>query len=105
MSDRSIPPRRTGPLSGTGKLPSESQANPFVVRMDPSGDEGTAQFYFGDETVSKELTSRLKARGGLVAQSATGIPQHLHRAINDVLAFIYELDQAFPNRGKKMNKS
>jgi type III secretion system FlhB-like substrate exporter len=47
-----------------------------------------------------ELTRRVP-QSGITAEAAGGIPPQLHQAVNEVLAFIYELDQQVERKGRK----
>ena len=111
-------PNGTGRLGGTGKLP-QGGANPpsnagnprplravpdpqpqdgaFVVRLDPSSQPG--EFNFQIEQPAE--LSRKVPQSGLTAEAAGGIPPQLHEAVNQVLAFIYELDQTAERKGRK----
>jgi hypothetical protein len=99
MDDRFKRPRNgTGRLNGTGKLPNHgAQENPFMVRLDPSSPPG--EFNFMVEQPA-ELTRRVP-QSGITAEAAGGIPPQLHQAVNEVLAFIYELDQQVERKGRK----
>lgn len=119
MDDRfKRPPNGTGRLSGTGKLPQGGaqgprkgqnprpihavpdqpiQENPFMVRLDPSSQPG--EFNFTIEQPAE--LSRKVPQSGLTAEATGGIPPQLHQAVNEVLAFIYELDQQVERKGRK----
>lgn len=104
MDDR--PKRRpnTGRLNpGTSKLPQRPagspQDRPVVVRLDPKAKTGEFNFVIeGDQ----ELTGKVP-QGGLVADSEGAIPPQLYKAVDEVLGFIYQLDQQFEN-GRKPKK-
>lgn len=108
-------PNGTGRLGGTGKLPQNgasnprnprpiqavpdqpAQENPFMVRLDPSSQPG--EFNFTIEQPAE--LSRKVPQSGITAEAAGGIPPQLHQAVNEVLAFIYELDQQVERKGRK----
>ena len=88
----------------TGKLPprqlpaeQNAQEQPFMVRLDPNSKPG--EFNFMVES-PQELSARVPA-SGLTAEASGGIPPQLHAAVDEVLGFIYELDQHFERKGKK----
>lgn len=88
---------------GTSKLPqrppASPQERPVVVRLDPKAKTGEFNFVIeGDE----ELTGKVP-QSGLVADSEGVIPPQLYKAVDEVLGFIYQLDQQFEN-GRKPRK-
>jgi hypothetical protein len=100
---RPQPNRNTGPLNrkpaGRGAEPSNPQERPFVVRLDPQGKPGEFNFIIGDP---QELAGRVPA-AGLVADASGAIPPQLYKAVDEVLGFIYGLDQQ-AERSKKPRK-
>lgn len=93
---------------GTAKLPpqpqrnagfdmGEAQASPFAVRLDPNGKPG--EFNFVIE--SPEVTLTIPSAHVMEAEASGGIPPVLFRAVDEILGFIYGLDQQFENNGRK----
>lgn len=97
MDDR--PKRR----AGTSRLPQRPsrppQDRPMVVRLDPKAKTGEFSFVIEGE---QELVGRVP-QGGLVAESEGTIPPQLYKAVDEVLGFIYQLDQQIEN-GRKPRK-
>jgi hypothetical protein len=97
----------TGRLSGNGKGPNprpiralpdpQPQENPFAVRLDPSSQPGEFNFVID---APNEMVRQVP-QSGLTAEATGGIPPQLHPAVNEVLAFIYELDQQAERKGRK----
>jgi hypothetical protein len=118
MSDQQRPPRpqrklkpatpgnAITPFNRTGKLPPlpaetpAPQADPFAVRLDPSGKPGEFNFVIESPT----LVSRVPQADGLEAEASGTIPPVLYKAVDEVLGFIYALDQQFENPGRKPKK-
>ena len=44
---------------------------------------------------------RVPAAEGLVAEASGGIPPQLYKAVDEVLGFIYGLDQQFETQGRR----
>jgi hypothetical protein len=113
MDDRSKRrPNGTGRLGGAGKPNQPNGQNPrpmralpdadpqdsaFMVRLDPSSQPGEFNFVID----SPQEVTRKVPQSGITAEASGGIPPQLHPAVNDILGFIYELDQAFERKGKK----
>lgn len=74
---------------------SEPQAKPFLVRLDPQSKPGEFNFVVDSEGT---LEGRVP-HAGISAEAAGGIPPQLYRAVDEVLGFIYRLDQ--PTDGRK----
>lgn len=83
---------------GTGSL--GSQAQPFVVRLDPSSAPGDFNFVIDGPT---DLT-RSVPQAGLTAEASGSIPPQLVMAVDEVLGFIYGLDQQAEQGRRKGRK-
>lgn len=112
------PFNRTGKLpnlpGGTSKLPRlperqestafdetpASQGAQFLVRLDPNA--GPGEFNFMIE--GPELTAKVAAAHVMEAEASGGIPPVLYKAVDEVLGFIYGLDQQFENQGRRPRK-
>lgn len=97
------PKRNTGPLNspqqrGTGSL--GSQAQPFVVRLDPSSAPGDFNFMIDGPT---EVTRNVP-QAGLTAEASGSIPPQLVKAVDEILGFIYGLDQQAEQTRRKGRK-
>lgn len=86
--------QRPAPKVGSQGLP--AQEKPFVVRLDPSAAPGEFNFIVdGPEALSKTVPAQ-----GLSADASGSIPPELYRAVDEVMAFIYNLDQQFESKRK-----
>jgi hypothetical protein len=85
-----LPPRPSqapSPSGGTGSLGSQGQ--PFVVRLDPTSAPGDFNFVIdGPAEVSRRVPE-----AGLTADVSGAIPPQLYKAVDEILGFIYGLDQ------------
>lgn len=86
------PPRKPPqpPASDAGASP-----NPFLVRLDPNANPGEFNFVIEGPSAN----GRPPANAGLTAEASGGIPPQLYRAVDEVLGFIYGLDQQAGQRG------
>jgi hypothetical protein len=98
------------PFNRTGKLPAlpakidheapMPQASPFMVRLDPSGRPGEFNFVIdGPEAIAKVPAAHV-----MEAEASGGIPPVLYQAVDEVLGFIYGLDQQFETQGRRPRK-
>jgi hypothetical protein len=98
------------PFNRTGKLPAlpakmnfeeaTVQASPFMVRLDPNGRPGEFNFVIdGPEAIAKVPAAHV-----MEAEASGGIPPVLYQAVDEVLGFIYGLDQQFENQGRRPRK-
>jgi hypothetical protein len=90
------------PFNRTGKLPPlpetpAPQADPFSVRLDPNGKPGEFNFVID----SPALVARIPQADVMEAEASGAIPPVLYKAVDEVLGFIYALDQQFETRKKK----
>ncbi|HEY9720769.1 MAG TPA: hypothetical protein V6D47_02080 [Oscillatoriaceae cyanobacterium] len=95
MDDRPKRPRRRPPSPRPDS--GEPQAKPFLVRLDPQSKPGEFNFVVDTEGT---LEGRVP-HAGLVAEASGGIPPQLYRAVDEVLGFIYRLDQPSEGRPKR----
>lgn len=111
---RKLKPNQPGnaitPFNRTGKLPplpstplpetSAPQADPFSVRLDPNGKPG--EFNFVIE--APHMVSRIPQADVMEAEASGAIPPVLYKAVDEILGFIYALDQQFENPGRRPKK-
>jgi hypothetical protein len=88
--------RRQPPRQEPAQNPSSPQERPFVVRLDPQAKAGEFNFVIS----GPEAEGRVP-QAGLVAEASGGIPPQLFKAVDEVLGFIYGLDQQFESRGRR----
>ena len=94
------------PRGGTGKLPpigpveTPPQGSPFAVRLDPNAKPG--EFNFVIE--SPEAVARVPAAAVMEADASNPIPPVLYKAVDEVLGFIYGLDNQFESQGRRPRK-
>jgi hypothetical protein len=93
------------PFNRTGKLPQlpetpAPQADPFSVRLDPNGKPG--EFNFVIE--APQMVSRIPQADVMEAEASGAIPPVLYKAVDEVLGFIYALDQQLENPGRRPKK-
>ena len=102
------------PFNRTGKLPSlpqaggtrelpelpDAQASPFMVRLDPNAKPGEFNFVID----GPEVIAKVAAASAMEAEASGYIPPQLFKAVDEVLGFIYGLDQQFENQGRRPKK-
>jgi hypothetical protein len=97
LNRRQLPRQGAG---GNGETGPSAQERPFVVRLDPQGKPGEFNFVIdGPEALNGRVP-----QAGLIAEASGGIPPQLFKAVDEVLGFIYGLDQQFESRGRRPRK-
>lgn len=89
-------PART-PTSALRPLPdpSPAQDGAFPIRLDPNSPPGEFNF------LVPQAPAPVPANVGLIAEADGPIPPQLLKAVDEVLGFIYGLDQQFENQGRR----
>lgn len=90
-----------GPARGTGALrpvssPAQDDGSPF--RLDPNSPPGEFNF------IVPQQAAAAVPQVGLIAEVDGPIPPQLYKAVDEVLGFIYGLDQQFENQGRRPKK-
>jgi hypothetical protein len=68
------------------------------IRLDPNSPPGEFNFL-----VPQEMQAQVP-QVGLIAEADGPIPPQLYKAVDEVLGFIYGLDQQFENQGRRPKK-
>ncbi len=78
--------------------PSPAQDGAFPIRLDPNSPPGEFNF------LVPQAAAPVPANVGLIAETDGPIPPQLYKAVDEVLGFIYGLDQQFENQGRRPKK-
>lgn len=78
--------------------PSAAQDGAFPIRLDPNSPPGEFNF------LVPQAAAPLAPTVGLFAEADGPIPPPLYKAVDEVLGFIYGLDQQFENQGRRPKK-
>ena len=109
---------RTGPLRSSGKGPPSDARTPtsalrplpqipdptaaqeggFPIRLDPNSPPGEFNF------IVPQAAAAVAPNVGLIAEADGPIPPQLYKAVDELLGFIYGLDQQFENQGRRPKK-
>lgn len=78
--------------------PSTAQDGAFPIRLDPNSPPGEFNF------LVPQAAAPVAPNVGLIAEADGPIPPQLYKAVDEVLGFIYGLDQQFENQGRRPKK-
>src|SRR3989338_8224946 len=78
--------------------PPPAQDAAFPIRLDPNSPPGEFNF------LVPQAAAPLAPQVGLIAEADGPIPPPPYKAVDEVLGFIYGLDQQFENQGRRPKK-